>query len=365
MSSPHAIEAGTSRARRVAAATVAALLLACVPATLGSGLASAQDELRESKRELRETNEKIRNRTKRIREIQRSMNRLVTRISLTEEEILAVEHRIATLEDKMVVLQARTDALEAQLAERAREAYMLGGVDVLYVLTATSAADAASRMGFLNEMNRRDAILAARVQETRERLARIEAEVVRARQIVELKKRRLEADKEEMQEKMAESRRLVARLHVKAEQIQVEISQIRPFAVCPLDGPHAIADDFGIMVQRSKARGGDHIHQGNDIYAATGTPIVAPFDGVAVDATNKLGGFAVTVYGEYGYVYNAHLSRFGTLGEVQRGDVIGYVGATGNAGGPHDHFEWHPDNGDAVDPHEFLMLVCDAPLMTF
>jgi peptidoglycan LD-endopeptidase LytH len=66
----------------------------------------------------------------------------------------------------------------------------------------------------------------------------------------------------------------------------------------------------------------------------------------------------VKVYGDYGYVYNAHLSAFGTLGEVQRGDVIGYVGATGNAGGPHDHFEWHPDNGEAVDPHEYLLMVC-------
>ena len=63
--------------------------------------------------------------------------------------------------------------------------------------------------------------------------------------------------------------------------------------------------------------------------AAGGTPIVAPFDGIAVNAKNQIGGNAVKVYGEYGYVYNAHLSAYGQLGPVETGDVIGYVGAPG------------------------------------
>jgi murein DD-endopeptidase MepM/ murein hydrolase activator NlpD len=242
---------------------------------------------------------------------------------------------------------------------------MFGGAPVLYLLTATSAAEAASRMSFLTVMNRRDAVLAAKVHEISDRLGRSEGEAVRARQMIELTKRRLELDQKELRRTMAESERLVAGLRHRVEQIQYEISKIRPFAVCPVDGPHAIADDFGIMVHHPPKQGGDHIHQGNDIMAAMGTLIVAPFDGVAVDARNHIGGLAVEVMGEFGYVYNAHLSAYGTLGPVETGDVIGYVGATGNAGGPHDHFEWHPGNGDAVDPHEFLLMVCDSGALPY
>ncbi len=47
--------------------------------------------------------------------------------------------------------------------------------------------------------------------------------------------------------------------------------------------------------------------------------------------SSELGGLEVRVTGSRGYVYNAHLSSYGTLGYVRAGTVIGYVGATGDA----------------------------------
>ncbi len=128
------------------------------------------------------------------------------------------------------------------------------------------------------------------------------------------------------------------------------------FRYCPVDGPVSVADNFGVMVNLPGVP--PHVHQGNDMTAATGTPIVAPFDGTAVAGSSDLGGMSVDVYGDLGHVYNAHLSAYGTLGEVSAGTIIGYVGSTGDATGPHDHFEWHPGDGPAVDPNPFLSVVC-------
>ena len=129
-----------------------------------------------------------------------------------------------------------------------------------------------------------------------------------------------------------------------------------PFQTCPVNGPVAYSDDFGAP----RYSGGYHTHQGNDMFAPYGTPIVAPFSGTASNSTNGLGGLAVTVSGAGGFVYNAHMSRIGQLGSVSTGDVIGYVGDSGDAQGtsPHDHFEWHPGGGAAVDPFPYLNQVC-------
>ena len=129
-----------------------------------------------------------------------------------------------------------------------------------------------------------------------------------------------------------------------------------PLFLCPVRGRGYYTSSFGSYRPGPPV----HPHQGNDMFAPEGSPIVAPFDGYAVATPNRLGGRAVKVYGDDGYVYNAHLAAYGDLGPVRTGDVVGYVGASGNAhaSGPHNHFEWHPGNGPAVDPFLLLNEVC-------
>ena len=166
MSSRRHIEAGAPRARRIAVAFVTAFLLASLSGVAISGLAVADDAVKQTKHELREAKERVRARRAKIRDLQRRMNVLATRISKAEKEIGRTQAHIAELQKKMSALRARADLLQSKLDDRNRSAYMYGTAPVLYLLTATSAADAASRMAFINEMNRRDAVLAAHARIT-------------------------------------------------------------------------------------------------------------------------------------------------------------------------------------------------------
>ncbi len=150
--------------------------------------------------------------------------------------------------------------------------------------------------------------------------------------------------------------RRIRRLADRRDAISAWLGTWATFKRCPVDGPAQVADNFGVMVRLPGVP--VHRHQGNDIVAAAGTPIVAQFNGVATASSSELGGLEVRVQGARGYVYNAHLESYGQLGSVRMGTVIGYVGDTGDATAPHDHFEWHPGDGGAVDPHDLLSVVC-------
>lgn len=98
-------------------------------------------------------------------------------------------------------------------------------------------------------------------------------------------------------------------------------------------------------------------HPGLDISAERGTPILATADGkVEVAAPNGDYGNLVVVNHGYGLVTRyGHLSRFAVWQgrDVKRGDVIGYVGATGRATGPHLHYEVLA-NGQLINPLQLL-----------
>jgi peptidoglycan LD-endopeptidase LytH len=114
-------------------------------------------------------------------------------------------------------------------------------------------------------------------------------------------------------------------------------------------------------------RGGGRRHEGIDIFARCGHPVVSATEGVVTSVgENGLGGRVVWVLGPGGSMhYYAHLGRYAEIKRwdlVRPGDPVGYVGNTGNAaGGPcHLHYGIYL-NGGAINPYPLLRLRAPAP----
>ncbi|HET7487517.1 MAG TPA: peptidoglycan DD-metalloendopeptidase family protein [Acidimicrobiales bacterium] len=112
-----------------------------------------------------------------------------------------------------------------------------------------------------------------------------------------------------------------------------------------------------------------HLHEGTDVFAAYGTPVRAPAAGTLTQSFNALGGLSAYVTEPDGtYYYLAHLSGYQpgqSSGQaVRAGDVVGFVGDSGDARGtsPHLHFEVHPAGGAPTDPKPYLDRWVDEAL---
>jgi murein DD-endopeptidase MepM/ murein hydrolase activator NlpD len=130
--------------------------------------------------------------------------------------------------------------------------------------------------------------------------------------------------------------------------------------VCPIDGFTSFTDTFGAP------RSGGRTHEGVDMMAERWTPVVAIEAGTIYQLKDGgLGGITIWLHSDSGdSYYYAHLQAWADglyKGQVvAAGELIGYVGSSGNAPDwlPHLHFEYHPDHGDAVNPYPLVKSLC-------
>ncbi len=129
---------------------------------------------------------------------------------------------------------------------------------------------------------------------------------------------------------------------------------------CPVDGAVSFSDAWGAP------RSGGRTHKGVDMSASRGTPLVAMETGRIYRLSNStLGGLSIYLLGNSGDVYYyAHLDAFsdGLSGgqKVSAGDLVGYVGTTGNSPSwiPHLHLGWQPGGGSWANPYPMVNEIC-------
>ncbi len=139
------------------------------------------------------------------------------------------------------------------------------------------------------------------------------------------------------------------------------------FGRFPVAGVAHFGDDW-LYPRYGPAPGQFRFHHGTDVFAAYGTPLRAVVDGTVTASHNGLGGLTVKVHDADGtYYYYAHLSAlvdgFVNGMAVKTGDIVGYVGDSGNAkgGAPHVHFAIYPHGGDPINPKPVLdQFLADA-----
>ncbi len=249
---------------------------------------------------------------------------------------------------------AKASAARADLLERAVTAYMVGDMDQrLALLDTDDMVDlgvARNYVGVIVDTNER---LLHRYQQLRSSLDRDQVRLADdlAQATVDLSPRRESATV------------AFAELLDRFQALQAYQAGAQAYVdgfVFPVAGDVEFIDSWGYP--RMTGTSSAHWHQGTDIFAAHGTPLIASENGVLTNiGVGSLGGNKLWVRGDSGTeYYYAHLSAFaeGVVEgrPVRAGEVVGYVGDTGNAKGtsPHLHFEIHPSGGDAVNPYPLL-----------
>jgi murein DD-endopeptidase MepM/ murein hydrolase activator NlpD len=303
-----------------------------------------------------------------LSELQATMTDIQNQLNAAQARIEELRTQEALLEQSMETTLARLKVLEADQKDlrgvairRARQLYMNGNSDMLEALLGS--ADLADLL------NKTEALSQVSMDDTSAflRLARTEAEIKMLNADLFADQKALAEAKAELAKQIAAQQKqfeAVAddyeRLKSKLVGVDVEVKADGSVSTggmyCPVAGPVSFIDSWGYP------RSGGRTHEGTDMMAAYGTPLVAITSGTITYASyDGSGGNMIFLSGDDGhqYWYMHNQQNLVTSGRVQAGQQIATVGDTGNAvGNPHLHFEYHPGGGAPVNPYPLVASLC-------
>lgn len=332
---------------------------------------------------------------------------------LARQEIELINEQIEVytdlIDDKAKELEAAEKTEQEQLElykKRVRSMEENGSYTYLDILfQCRSLSDVLSAIDMIGEIMESDKRLYEQYKESRENTERIKGEYEQTLVLLGEKQETLEAEKAELEKQIAAAVEVINQLEndieaAKAEyakaaaaeaaaqasinaiiaQMQAEEEAARQEAanngqdytgtgstatgtyIWPCPSCTYVTSKFGM--RDHPLFGDERPHTGIDIGAQAGAEVIAADSGtVAVATYSSSYGNYVTIYHSNGdYTLYAHMSSLTvTAGQnVTQGDVIGYVGSTGWASGPHLHFEIRV-NGSTVDPTSYFSGLSYAP----
>jgi murein DD-endopeptidase MepM/ murein hydrolase activator NlpD len=362
-------------------------------ADLNAKIEAAQAREAELSMQIQSVTTKIRALDARVSDISVRLARLEENLALHKERLARITELYELLSQRLEFLRRQHRAAQQRLDLRLIEIYQSEDTDTLDVLlSASSFTEILDQLDYMRKLGGQDKRIAGEVRRGRDRMRILKERAARQRKKVQAATRVVEARTNEVrqtrdqllvaqrglasaraskreslvsvreQEKhyaseaaalQAVSAQLAARINaaqaVPAATSLAVNSDSTPSAsglIWPVSGP--VVSGFGWRWGR--------MHEGIDIGAGYGVPVVASAAGVVIYA-GWMGGYGNLIIVDHGgglATAYAHLSSFATGGgPVGQGQTVGFIGCTGHCFGPHLHFEVRV-NGAAVDPLGYL-----------
>jgi peptidoglycan LD-endopeptidase LytH len=354
---------------RAARITVAGVLVALSIVPALAQRASGQESLSEYENQMQQ--------------LQADLDASSMRVEQLRAEEFRLRARINDVGKQRDELAEENYQLTKDVVARAQELYMSGGAGAVEaLLAADDFAEFADRAEMLSRVAEEESDVFVALERNNSELEQLEKQLDADSKALASTLDELEDEKTELQNRLAsvtdEYKDLKAQIAREraAEAAAAAAAAAQPTSsggggavptvsvptvstngkTCPVAGPVSFIDSWGYP------RSGGRSHQGVDMMADYGTPVVAITSGsITYSGYGGSAGNWQILSGSDGhtYWYMHNQQNIVNGGSVRAGQQIATVGDTGNATGiPHLHFEYHPGGGGAVNPYPLAASLC-------
>lgn len=289
-----------------------------------------------------------------VRAGQQQLDAVVRAFEDSQSKLESLNSQIGDTRASLEALSGRMGAVKGSMNARAASTYRYGPPELVGVLMdARTFRQFSTAVNLIAAVIRRDSLVLTTVSEAREKTLILQAQL-------DTEFAQQQAALAELQKKQSKIQGALEVLGKQYEAVKARFDNTKAGFVFPVRAPYSYVDTWGAP------RPGGRKHQGTDIFALRGTPVYAVVSGVIERfGVNAIGGNRLWVRSpadNWSYYY-AHMSAYapgiGNGTRVSKGQVLGYVGTSGNAAGtpPHLHFESHEPDNSATNPVPILRRV--------